>query len=120
MVWTTRPIAPAPDELSCEDCALHMQPLAKINHVLPAGLCNGLTCGFELVNRGEWRFVSEIIFPGRHHAQAERAPKVRDGRRRDQMNFRIVQDGIQRTRDRTPGNVSTNAAIFSGSESWTE
>ena len=85
------PDRPVLNQLSGMDGTLHMQPFTVIDHVFLARLRGFCACSVHLLQRGERRFIREIILAVRHDLQAQLAPLRRNGGSRHQMNFGIFQ-----------------------------
>ena len=63
--------------------ALHVESLAKINHVFAARVGHDLPRLRQLLEGGERGFVRKIILARRHHPAADAAANIRNGGRRD-------------------------------------
>ena len=83
------------DQLPGAHGAFHVQPLAEIDHVFPAGRLHLGARGGELVERGEGRLVGEIVLAGIHHAQAERAALAGHGGGGHEQDLRLFQHGFE-------------------------
>ena len=109
---------PVCDELPGEHGALHVQPLAEVDHVLPAG-CARLGARLrELVEGGDRRLVGEVVLAVLHHPQAEPAAVRGDGGTRDQLHPLVGQHGLFAwRRPRHPGSAGRVRPTFAGSGS---
>ena len=76
-------------------CGLHMQPLGIIDHVLPAGTCDGRLRGIELRQRCKGGLVGEVVLACFHDADTKRAAVAGDGGAGDQFDLRISQNFIE-------------------------
>ena len=83
------------DKLPGEDRALHVEALAKIDHVFLSGAERRRAGLVELRQRGERGFIGEIIAPGFHDLAPERPAQIRDGGRRNKADIRILKNLIQ-------------------------
>jgi hypothetical protein len=85
-------------EIGREHRRLVVNAFAIINHVLSPGAGRDTAGLLELLDRGERRFVGEVVLASFHHATTNRAALRRHRRGGDELHFGIGQNFIERTR----------------------
>ncbi len=78
-------------DISRQDRSLIMQALRVVNHIFLPGARDSFPRGSQLPQRGKGRLVREIVFPGVHGPQPQRAAFAGHGGSGDQMGLRILQ-----------------------------
>ena len=81
----------AVDHIARHNGALHVETLGIVDHVLAAGVGDGLLCGGQLIEGGEGSLVGEIVLACRHGAQTETAALAGDGGAGDEVGVLILE-----------------------------
>ena len=79
-------------QLPCIDRRFHLQPLAVVYRVFPAGLGNDRFHLGQLLQRGQGRFIGEIVLPRFHHTDAQCGPLIGHTSGGHKLCFRILQN----------------------------